>query len=147
MMQLSLAAGAVLLPVVGSEFALARAKLQTALGRVLLVWLASCLAATVWLGRDGSVGVVPVTIFFGGAFLVWFGVRSHIESSILLRMLVLLRGRSLSDSRLVDEYNARYGESMRVAELCRGGLVETGVDGLQLTARGKTVLFLVSKLR
>ncbi len=147
MTQLSLAAGAVLVPVVGSEFALAGTKLQTALGRVLAVWLASYLAATVWVVRDTRAGIIALTILFGGAFLVWFGVRSHIESSILLRMLVLLRGRPMNDSRLVHEYNALYGESMRVAELCRGGLVEKRGERVQVTTRGKTVLFLVSKLR
>ena len=147
MTAISLAAAAVLAPIVGSEFALGRTKLQTGLTRVLIVWIGAYAAATGWLVRSADSGAVALTIFWSGAFLVWFGVRSHIESSILLRMLFLLRQSPMTDARLVDEYASRYGEAMRMAELSRGGLIDKHGDRTRVTAKGKAILRFVSKLR
>ena len=144
---MSLAAAAVLVPIVGSELALGGAKLQTGLTRVLVVWIGGYLAAVSWLVRHADSGLVALTIFWSGAFLIWFGVRSHIESSILLRMLFLLRQCPMTDARLVDEYASRYGESMRIAELCRGGLIDKHGDRMRVTPKGKAILLFVSKLR
>src|SRR5258707_478561 len=105
---ISLAAAAVLVPIVGSELALGGTKLQTGLTRVLVVWIGGYIAAVSWLVRDADSGLVALTIFWNGAFLIWFGVRSHIESSILLRMLFLLRDCPMTDARLVDGYTSRY---------------------------------------
>jgi hypothetical protein len=142
-----IAAAAVLASAIGSELALRGDKVQTRLTRVLAVWSAGYVAAMIWLVRDGSSGLVAFTIFWGGAFLVWFGVRSHIESSILLRMLFLLRRQPMTDARLIDEYASLYGESTRVAELCRGGILLKDRDRMRVTPKGKAILFLVSKLR
>jgi hypothetical protein len=144
---ISLAAAAVLVPIVGSELALGGTKLQTGLTRVLVVWIGGYIAAVSWLVRDADSGLVALTIFWNGAFLVWFGVRSHIESSILLRMLFLLRDCPMTDARLVDGYTSRYGESMRVSELCRGGLIDKHGDRVRITPKGKAILLFVSKLR
>src|SRR5207245_4000350 len=136
---ISLAAAAVLVPMVGSELALGGTKLQTGLTRVLIVWIGGYVAAMSWLVRDADSGLVALTIFWGGAFLVWFGARSHVESSILLRMLFLLRQCPMSDARLVDEYTARFAESMRLAELCRGGLIDNQGDRMRVTPKGRAI--------
>ena len=147
MTRLSLSATAVLVPVVGSELALARAKLQTAIPRVLVVWVGAYAAAATWLVHRHDAGLAALTIFWAGAFLVWFGVRSHIESSILLRMLFLLRQRPMTDRGLLDQYIARCGESARVSELRRGGLVDQEEQRLRVTRKGKAILLVVTKLR
>jgi hypothetical protein len=147
MMKLVIAAAAVLIAAAGSEFMLRGVKVQTALTRVLAIWIVSYAAAALWLARQATAGLAAVTIFCSGAFLVWFGVRSHLESSILLRMLFLLRNGPMSDLQLVDEYLAVHSESMRIAELCRGGLVAEGRDEMRVTAKGKVILTFASKLR
>jgi hypothetical protein len=140
------AAAAVVIPSVGSELALGSMKLQTGLTRVLAVWIVSY-AIALLLIRNGGASAIALTIFWSGAFLVWFGVRSHLESSILLRVLVLLKDGPKTDARLVQDYSARWGESMRVAELCRGGLAVRQSDGVRATRKGKTILLLASRLR
>jgi hypothetical protein len=147
MTRISLTAAAVLVPIVGGEFALGGTKLQTGLARVLVVWIGGYVAAMSWLVRDAGSGLVALAIFWSGAFLVWFGVRSHIESSILLRMLFLLRRRPMTDGRLVDEYTSQHGESIRMAELQRGGLIAKHGDAMRVTPKGKAILRFVSKLR
>jgi hypothetical protein len=79
--------------------------------------------------------------------LSWFGVRSHIESSILLRMLYSLRRRPMTETGLVDEYLSHYGEAARTEELLRGGLASRNGDRLSVTSKGKRILNIVSKLR
>jgi hypothetical protein len=145
--EISRTAAAVLIPVIGSEFALGRAKLQSASARALAVWIVGYLAAACWLALHGGSGVIAFTIFWGGTFLLWFGVRSHIESSILLRMLFLLRQRPMTDARLLETYASVYGESMRLDELCRGRFIVKQRDTMRITPKGKAVLRVVSKLR
>jgi hypothetical protein len=144
-MTISIVATALLATIVGSELALSGTKLQTGLLRVLVVWGGVYVATMVVAG--GNPGAVAFTIFWAGAFLSWFGVRSHIESSILLRMLVLLRQQPMTEARLVSEYASHYGESMRVEELCQGGLVFKDRDTLHVTPKGKVILRIVGKLR
>jgi hypothetical protein len=147
MTQVFLAAADILLTAAGSELALRRRKMQTGLWRVLVIWISGYAAAAAWLVRHGHSGVVVFTIFWSGTFLAWFGMRSHIESSIVLRMLFLLRQRPMTDAELIAAYASHYGEAARVEELHRGGLVVRGRDGIHVTPKGKTVLLFASKLR
>jgi len=130
-----------------SELALRGTKLQTGLVRVLAAW-GSVYALTLGYTLLRS-GISPIgfTILWGGAFLSWFGLRSHAESSILLRMLVMLRRGASSDEELVARYVSLYGETARIDELCRGGLAQKARGSFTVTAKGSTVLRVVSKLR
>jgi hypothetical protein len=86
-------------------------------------------------------------MFWGGAFLSWFGVRSHIESSILLRMLYLLRREPRAEADLLAEYASRFGAAMRMEELMRGGMM-VKLDGANVvTPKGKSILGVVARLR
>lgn len=140
-------AAGVLAAAIGSEIALRGRKLQTALASILAIWIALFAAAAAWLFRARPDALVPSAIFWGGASLLWFGVRSHAESSILLRMLCLLRARPMRDAAILDEYASIYGESMRLAELRRGGFVANEGARPRVTTKGKAVLLVVSKLR
>lgn len=140
-------AGALLLVMIASELALRGTKLQTGLGRVLVVWAMLYLFAVYPLFHYGDIGPLPFTMFWAGAFLSWFGVRSHIESSILLRMLVLLRERPLSRAELLAKYAGHYGEQARIDELVRGRLAVREGAGLAVTAKGKGILRVVDLLR
>jgi hypothetical protein len=139
--------GALLAAAVASELALRGTKLQTGLGRVLIAWAAVYLAVLYPMFAYGDTGPVPFTIFWGGAFLSWFGVRSHIESSILLRMLYLLRQKSLGESELLAAYTAQYGPDMRIQELLRGKMATRQGEGLSVTPKGKGILRVVALLR
>lgn len=132
---------------VASEVALGKTKLQTGLARALAAWSGVYLAFAYPVVRYGETGLFAFTVLWGGAFLSWFGVRSHIESSILLRMLYLLRRRPMTEAALVAEYSALYGEGMRREELLRGGMASK-VDGrMTITPKGRTILGVVAKLR
>lgn len=145
---LLIVAAALLASAVASELALGGTKLQTGLGRVLMAWTGIYLAALYPLWEYGGVGPIPFTIFWGGAFLSWFGVRSHIESSILLRMLYLLRTKpELSERELLAEYTSHYGPDMRFEELLRGRMTVLRDGVTSVTPKGKTILRIVSLLR
>jgi hypothetical protein len=144
---LAIVAAAVLAVAIGSELALRGTKLQTALGRVLLVWAGIYLPALAALVISGGASPFSFTLFWGGAFLSWFGVRSHIESSILLRMVHLLRGGPMAQATLVAEYLALCGQNARTEELLRGGLAAESAGELVVTAKGKNILAVVEKLR
>jgi hypothetical protein len=142
-----MAAAAVVIPAIACEVALSGAKLQTAFNRVLGVWLVCYVGTTMWLAFHGWSGLAAATVFWLGSFVLWFGVRSHIESSILLRMLFLLRRRPMTDAQLVDAYTSVYGESRRTTELCRGGFVGAACGRMRVTSKGKVILLLASKFR
>lgn len=144
---LAMLAAALLVVLLASELALGGTKLQTGLSRALAAWALVYLPTVYLLARHGGVGPVALTIFWGGAFLSWFGVRSHIESSILLRMLAIIRRRPLSTEALVTEYTSHYGRAMRLEELFRGGLAAKANDALSVTPKGKFILGVVAKLR
>jgi hypothetical protein len=147
MIDLVIVVAALLLAAIGSELALRGTKLQTGLGRVLVVWAGVYLPAIFTLAISGSTSPFSFTILWGGAFLSWFGVRSHIESSILLRMLDLLRLGPMEQSVLVAEYLELCGQSARTGELLRGGLAAEKAGKLVVTDKGRKILAVVEKLR
>jgi hypothetical protein len=138
---------ALLVVAVGSEVALRGTKLQTGLIRVMAVWAGVYLPVAIILLVVGGVSLFAFTVFWGGAFLGWFGVRSHIESSILLRMLHLLRRGSMEQSALIAEYLALCGQAVRTEELLRGGLATSQAGQLVVTTKGSRILAVVETLR
>jgi hypothetical protein len=144
MIQILISVGGFLLAVVASEVVLRGTKIQTGLFRVLLVhaviFFLTAYALTVQSSYFG------LLIFWIGAFLTWFGVRSHMESSILLRMVYLLSKTSMTAPVLLTEYESHYGEALRIEELFRSGLIQTGPEGVTITRKGEFILNAVSKL-
>lgn len=133
--------------VVISEVALGERKLQTGLASVLRAWVVTGAMLLAHLALARGSGVLVAGVFWAGAFLSWFGMRSHVESSILLRMLYLLRGRTMTGDELVAAYERQYGPEQRVEELVRSGLAEKGPDGTRITAKGKSILAATDWLR
>jgi hypothetical protein len=145
---LSALAVALLAAMVASELSLRGTKLQTGLARALAAWGGVWLAALYPVVRLGDVELLAFTVFWGGAFLSWFGIRSHIESSILLRMLYFLRRRPLSAAEVLETYLAHCGPGARIQELLRGGLARAEADrAFVVTSKGKTILAVVARLR
>jgi hypothetical protein len=132
---------------VASEIALGSRKLQAGITRVLLVHMTVCFLAIGALIACGEIRVMTVTIFWAGAFLSWFAIRSHIESSILLRMIHLLEKQGETPERLIRDYESSYGTALRREELCRAGLVKKNNGQLTLTAKGRSIFRIVSLLR
>lgn len=129
-----------------SELALRGTKLQTGLVRVLVVWACVFAGLVAYMLLCGNTGVIVCTLLWGGTFLSWFGVRSHIESSILMRMMYLLRKKPMSGPDLVNEYESHYGEALRREELFRGNLLANEQQP-QITPKGRAILWVVSLLR
>jgi hypothetical protein len=129
-----------------SEFVLKGTKLQTGLAKVILVHAFLVALVLVYLVISRKYIFAALLIFWAGAFLTWFGVRSHMESSILLRMLYLLRRGPLPEQRLLQEYESHYGQSQRLEELLRGGLLEKTSSGMVATRKGRLILRVVSFL-
>ena len=130
-----------------SEIVLKGTKLQTGLMKVIVVHALIAGIQLVYLFATGRMLWGALIIFWGGAFLTWFGVRSHFESSILLRMLYMLRRGFAPESRLLSEYESHYGEAQRLEELFRGSMLEKSSSGVAVTPKGKFILRVVSFLR
>jgi hypothetical protein len=92
-------------------------------------------------------GTVAFSIYWAGAFLSWFGIRSHIESSILLRMLFLLKNGAMSRSELLTTYERHYSATQRLEELKRAGLLQPGARGLEATRKGMFIAKAAAWLR
>ena len=130
-----------------SELMLKGTKLQTGLAKVLVAHSAVSILLVLYFIVTGRNLFVALLVFWAGAFLTWFGVRSHMESSILLRMLFLLREGTLPEKRLLQEYESHYGQAQRMEELFRGGLLEKTESGIAVTPKGKFILRVVSFLK
>jgi hypothetical protein len=144
----TLTAVALLAAMIGCEVALGPTKLQTGLMRTVAVFgaIGGCVVLYLLFARQAA--VVPFAIFWSGAFLTWFGVRSHIESSILLRMAYLLRAHPMRPDELLEEYDKVYGANQRVEELYRAGLVVRQASGaIEVTPKGDKVLAAAARFR
>ncbi len=137
---------ALALSVAGSEVVLRGRKVQSAFGATVAVWatVGGFLLGWFW-GRPSGRASFPV--FWAGAFLTWFGIRSHLESSILLRLVYALRQQPKSAAELLEEYERFYGPRQRVEELVRSGLLERREGVLVVTRKGKWILALARMLR
>jgi hypothetical protein len=147
MIIVAFAIGGFIVATILSETALRGTKLQTGLARVILVHAIVAGFLLVYFLLKRGTGVAPLIVFWSGAFLTWFGVRSHVESSILLRLLFLLRKGAVPEKRLLADYESHYGEAERVQELFRGNLVEQTAAGIMPTSKGKMILRIVSLLK
>jgi hypothetical protein len=124
-------------------------KLQSSLGRIAIIHAVGLAAVAALLRSSDRMAVVPVLIFWSGAALAWFGARSHLESSILLRMVHFLREGPLTREEVIARYDAHDGRAQRVAELIRGGLVAADPNRVTLTPtpKGLRIVRVVSRLR
>lgn len=128
-----------MLAVLSSELVLKGTKLQTALLKVLGIHLFWLIAISICLNRFLQFSFVVVFLFWMGAFLSWFGVRSHLESSILLRMLFFVRKEPMTEQDLVLKYENHHSEASRLEELFRANLLERSSNGFQITSKGRWI--------
>ena len=133
--------------VIIAELVLGRTKIQTGLSKILVVHLICAAATLLFFEWKEKIGICPFILFWGGAFFSWFGIRSHVESSILLRMLYLLREQRLTAEDLLQAYESHYGGADRMEELFRGGLIERRGEHTILTKKGRWILAVASQLK
>lgn len=135
-----------LLAVLICEVPLRFAKIQSALSKILIIHLVVAIFTYRFI-LSSPVSVSSFLILWMGTFLTWFGIRSHMESSILLRLLLLLKKSPMTATELLEIYEKHHGIALRRKELIRGGLLEQNADRLQLTQKGRLILTLVFYLR
>ena len=112
-------------------------KLQTRLNIILVFFILSLILAC-FLIRE--IHPVFLVMLWGGFFLAWFGVRSHIESSILLRILHMIhKNPGISPKDLIRDYEEEQGTVERMAELERGGYFKPDGTSFTLTGKGRMV--------
>jgi hypothetical protein len=126
-----------LLAIISSELVLRGTKLQTALFKVAGIHLFWLCAVALFLYERYEFSFVVALIFWAGAFLTWFGVRSHLESSILLRMLFFTRSGPMTENDLLLKYESHHSEESRLEELFRAELLEREPNGIRITAKGR----------
>jgi hypothetical protein len=136
-----------LIAMIATELSLKGTKVQTGFIKVILIHGICAAATIVYLATIRPLNVLPAVFFWSGAFFSWFGVRSHIESSILLRMLYLLRGNQMTATELLQSYESHYGKADRLEELFRGGLAERRNNEIVITPKGRLILRLVLLLK
>jgi hypothetical protein len=124
-------------------------KLQGAVGRIVITHAIGLAALIAVLVPSHRLGIVPIFIFWSGALLCWFGVRSHIESSILLRMVHMLRRNPVRGRDLTSQYESFYGRTQRIEELLRAGLLRADLERATMTPtrKGTLIAELVLRLR
>jgi hypothetical protein len=122
------------------ELLLQRAKLQTRFTRILMAHILFAVGGMIFLHRLYGIHSLAVAVFWLGGFLSWFGIRSHVESSILIRMIFLLRQQPMRPEELIIDYKRHYSSALRLEELQRSGLLDRKGNQLQLTKKGECVL-------
>jgi hypothetical protein len=143
---LAITVAASVLAAVGGEFATGGMRLQTALTRVIAVYAAIGALVLAYVGaRDGE-AAVAFAVWWTGLFLSWFGVRSHLESSILLRMIHLLGRGPTTAPALHSAYEQDYGPHQRIEELVRAGLIRRADDRVEVTRKGRLVIWMSARL-
>jgi hypothetical protein len=128
----------------GAIEALVTRKLQSALGRVAGLHAVGLIAV---ISPPIGVRVAPAVLFWVGALTLWFGAKSHLESSILLWMVCFLRDRSATRDEILDSYDRHYGLRERRVELARAGFVVETPTGWVATRKGRAVVRLAELLR
>lgn len=113
-------------------------KVQLGLRRVAAVHLLFAATAVGALANWGGANPAVLLLFWTGAGLSWFVVRSHLESSILLAMLDHV-ARGIADrEELPGRLGERHGFEARMRELELAGLVSAG-DAPRITRKGRFV--------
>ena len=109
-------------------------KLQSALGRVLVPYAAGLAIA---FAMTGAVEPAALIVFWIGMLTAWFGVRSHLESSILLQMLIAVREHHSTRDEVLARCLRECGPAARTDELVHGGFLASSAAGLTPTRKGR----------
>jgi hypothetical protein len=115
-------------------------KVQSHSGLLAAVHLAVALPVLGVLALRQHAGLVGPILFWTGAGLTWFVVRSHLEGSILLAMLDDVEQGCGDRSALVRRYRARGGFTARLGALHEAGVIRDEAGEARVTRKGRMVL-------
>lgn len=135
-----------LLTLFASEKRLKGRRLQSSINRVFPVFMGAALLSFIFAFIIHQSYLLVIAMFWSGLFLTWFGTRSHLESSILIGMLVALRNEKLSENSLVDVYLSQYGAQDRLTELRETGVLEQNSMDVVLTNKGRSMIKIINFL-
>jgi hypothetical protein len=124
-----------------SQLLLGGRKVQERAGWVAVVQGAIAAVVLALGSRWLAVSPFEPAVFWLGAALSWFVVRSHLESSILLAMLVDVSAGCGKREELLQRH-AGEGFARRVEGLRRAGLIDQQGQDPAVTGRGRVVLAL-----
>jgi hypothetical protein len=135
------------LAVAATESVLSRRRTQSAAGTVFAVHAVFAAAWAALAYGFAALAPVPVLLFWGGALLVWIGIRLHIESSILLRMAWLVsQSGSLPRAALLARCASENGTRARIDALAEGGFLQERDGELHLLRKGRSIARIVAWL-
>lgn len=123
-----------------SQALLGRSKVQIRVGTLAAVHLAIAVPVLALLRAWLQAGLAAPMLFWAGAGLSWFVVRSHLENSILLAMLDDLEEGGVDPAELLRLYRDRHGFAARLEELKAAGLVGEAAGQRFVTRKGRLVL-------
>jgi hypothetical protein len=112
---------------------------------IIMTHLCILIAVLSFVVTNHIVSPIAVLIFWGGAFLFWYGVRDHIENSILLRMVyMVLSCKSINPNKLFSLYESQYGVEPRLKKLERSGFIKYKNEDVQILDKGHRVVKMLS---
>src|SRR5206468_7695049 len=109
-----------------SQLAIGRRKVQSCLAPVAAIHLVLLFAVLSAFPAGESAQLGAALLFWSGAGVNWFVVRSHLESSILLAMLLEISGRAISREDLIEVAQKAQPFDRRLHELRDAGLLREG---------------------
>jgi hypothetical protein len=118
-------------------------KVQSAAAGVVIIHAATAAGLLLLVGMPSALELAASAIFWSGAALSWFVVRSHLESSILLDVLDAVVAGASDRRAVLDAFERTGGFAVRARELRAAGLVD---DRQVPTARGVAVLALFDRI-
>jgi hypothetical protein len=115
-------------------------KVQAGAAPVAAIHLGCAAPVLVALALRPDADLLGAILFWIGAGLAWFVVRSHLESSILFVLLDEVAGGCSDRDELLRRFHAREGLRARLDELARAGLIEERAGGTAVTGKARLVL-------
>lgn len=135
-----------LLAPIAAEIVLKGRRLQSNVKRVAPLYIVIALCCITIGAYTHYTHPIVIVMYWCGYFLTWFGIRSHLESSILLKMLTTLQASNLSRDELMSSYLQSYSTQSRIAELDNSGLLESKKGIISITPSGKKLLSVIDLL-
>lgn len=126
-----------------SELVLGDKKIQTVVFKLFFAFIVVLGLLIACLATVSTNNLFVFIVLELGVFISWFGIRSHLQNSILLRFTCYLREDSLTKSQLINVYQKNHGLKEKMKELEEAKLIRVDQQFFELTPKGKLVLFIV----
>jgi len=130
---------------IGYTFVKHGRKIQTAFVPVLTFHTLVAISLYLFLSYTSNISPISIAIFWVGAFVFWFNVHTLFESSILLKMLYMLKlTHPMTKTELLNKYEAHCSLDFRIEELIKGEFIERLKEGFNITRKGRFIVKIFS---